>query len=97
MEDGWMTSYDKEWFDDVVGTAVDDHNQSEASEFQIVWYGKRAASYYELPHCQVKNWRILNLDPVEPIECVTSPKTLSNSEKSESSKRVKGLHFMTSK
>lgn len=77
MEEAWMTSYNKNWFDSVVGAAVENHNNTPKSEFLINWYGRKGATFYELPHCEVKGWKRHNFKLVE-LECATSLKISGN-------------------
>ena len=56
-------SYDTNWFKEVVGEAIDAHNNS--SSFKLEWYGAPNAKFKELPHVQLANWKNLNLKLVE--------------------------------
>lgn len=57
-------SYDVPWFRNTIAPYIYGWNKAMHS-FQIEWYGANGAVYYELPHCQVQNWRILKNPPVE--------------------------------
>lgn len=51
--------YDKEWFDSVVGLAVEGRKD-------LSWYGRPGSRFYELPHVEIHGWRKLpNLQLVE--------------------------------
>lgn len=47
----------KAWFNNVIKLAVDSHNTT--ADFKINWYGQPGSSFYELPHCEVSNWKEL--------------------------------------
>lgn len=47
----------KEWFTAVVRLAVITNNKDGA--FKINWYGEPGSPYYELPHCEVANFKEL--------------------------------------
>lgn len=52
------------WFRDNIGPAVDAFNSSRLSP-QLLWYGRPMAPYFELPHIEIKDWRLLKLPLVE--------------------------------
>jgi len=54
----------KDWFNTVVKPAIDAHNA--AADFKIKWYGAPGSAFYELPHCEVADWKTKNLKLVEP-------------------------------
>jgi hypothetical protein len=58
-------SYDRPWFEAVVQKAVEANNADCSSYFNITWYGVKGSPYYELPHCEVSNWKTLGLPLVE--------------------------------
>lgn len=60
------TNYDPTWFRNAIGNAVREHNACPDVTFKIEWYGEEGSPFYELPHCQVAGWRLLNLKLVEP-------------------------------
>lgn len=45
----------KSWFSEVIEKAVDEHNKT--ATFKITWYGKPGSKFYELPHCEVSDWK----------------------------------------
>ncbi|HKY99800.1 MAG TPA: hypothetical protein VJ112_01400 [Rhabdochlamydiaceae bacterium] len=49
-------SYDRSWFKDTVGIAVEIHN-SFVPDFHLEWYGAPEAKFKELPHVQIYQWR----------------------------------------
>ncbi len=53
-------SYDKAWFNQVVGTEVRLHNDHSTKE-PLTWYGKKGSKFYELPHVELTNWKKMNL------------------------------------
>lgn len=66
-----QAEWPRDWFDTVVLSAVDSHNHATNKTFEINWYGKKGSAFFELPHCEVKNWKELvaagTFKPVEPI------------------------------
>ena len=42
--------YDKHWFQSILGPKITS---------KLEWYGLPGASFYELPHIQIKNWKDL--------------------------------------
>lgn len=42
--------YPVDWFEQVVGANIDD---------RFKWYGKKGSPYYELPHVEISDWKIL--------------------------------------
>jgi hypothetical protein len=52
-------SYERSWFDHVIGKAVQTQNEHPAPVFKIEWYGQKGSPYFELPHCEVKDWKEL--------------------------------------
>lgn len=42
--------YDRDWFEKVVASALTS---------ELDWYGKPNASFYELPHVELKDWKTL--------------------------------------
>ena len=49
MKDG-LNIYDKTWFDTVLAPLI---------PATIEWYGRPGSDFYELPHCEIKAWRLL--------------------------------------
>lgn len=47
--------YGAPWFNSVVKTAVDQHNNG-ASDFKITWPLQRHGKVMELPHCELLGW-----------------------------------------
>ena len=54
-----VANYDKVWYNQVIMSAVCNHNASPDKTFSIEWYGMPHAAYYELPHCEVGGWKNL--------------------------------------
>lgn len=50
-------SYDRPWFRNVVQTAVIKQNIDPTRQFEIEWLGSPGSKFYELPHCEVSNWK----------------------------------------
>jgi hypothetical protein len=59
-------SYDKPWFRDTVGTAVFKNNAEPDRKVELNWYGKPGASFPELPHIEVQEWKAECQTLVEP-------------------------------
>lgn len=57
------TEYDRTWFRDVIASAVGWHNAT--SDFKLNWYGAKGSSFYELPHVEIANWKLMGLQLVE--------------------------------
>lgn len=55
--------YDVPWFREVIYPYVLNSNSSE--DVQILWYGRRGAPYFELPHFEIEGWKMLGLARVE--------------------------------
>lgn len=45
----------KSWFDAVIKPAIDAHNA--VASFKIKWYGAPGSKFYELPHCELENFK----------------------------------------
>lgn len=54
---GMGAEWPNDWFQAVIKPAVDSHNA--VASFKINWYGAPGSEFYELPHCQVQNWKEL--------------------------------------
>ncbi len=50
MIPGVPNIYFNNWFENTLGPAIPDW---------LLWYGRKGAPYYELPHVEVKNWQEL--------------------------------------
>ncbi len=52
------------WFESWVEPAV--AAQNSAGDFQLEWYGSPGRRFYELPHVEIKNWKVIvGKKPVE--------------------------------
>lgn len=60
---GHSADFSKKWFNEVVGKNIEDHNRH--SDFKLKWYGEKGSSFFELPHVEVSDWKLLNLRLVE--------------------------------
>ena len=55
----------KTWFQAVIKPAIDAHNA--VANFKIKWYGEPGSKFYELPHCELAEWKSnADLKLVEP-------------------------------
>jgi hypothetical protein len=57
----------REWFSDVIATAVAKQNASDG--FKLKWYGATGSAFFELPHIELADWKTRpERRLVEPLE-----------------------------
>lgn len=70
LPDG-TTDFSESWYEDVIPSELEAHNECDDRTFDIYWYGEPGCSFPELPHVEVSDWKTMAVNGtitlVEPV------------------------------